>query len=68
MVCNSCPVQWECADYAVQGKARAGTWAMGITNLVWLQDQDAPLDLIDAARRRQLPLDPYVTDLRRQSY
>lgn len=65
MVCNSCAVQWECAEFAVRGKMRAGTWAMGITNLAWLQDQEEWEDILNVARENLEPLHPLITDLRR---
>ncbi len=50
MMCQICPVQWDCARYAVRGMMQAGTWAMRITFLRDLQkDQPAALALLDAA-------------------
>ena len=64
MVCSTCKAQYDCATYAVQGMMRAGTWAMGITNLTWLQNQPAPLDVIGHARRKRLVVNTYVNELR----
>lgn len=50
IICAGCPVQWDCARYAVRGMMQAGTWAMRITFLRDLQkDQPAALALLDAA-------------------
>lgn len=67
MVCHSCQAQFDCADFAVRGMMRAGTWAMGITNLGWLQEQPDWEDIIAVAREFNEPLHPYITDLRRSA-
>jgi hypothetical protein len=67
MVCFSCTAQYECANFAVEGMMRAGTWAMGITNLGWLQEQDDWQDIVAVAKEFNEPLHPYITDLRRSA-
>lgn len=64
MVCATCQAQYDCARYAVQGQMRAGTWAMGITNLSWLQNTVDPLTLIEIAEAAAQPLHTFVTALR----
>lgn len=65
MICATCPVQYDCAAYAVQGLMQAGTWAMGIANLRWLQGQEGALDLVAEARELAVAVDEFVTALRR---
>lgn len=68
MICATCPVQYDCAAYAVQGLMQAGTWAMGIANLRWMQDNATePLALIEEARDLSAPVDEFVTALRRDA-
>jgi len=38
LYCFACPVQWDCARFAVEGLCKAGTWAMRIVALNRLQD------------------------------
>lgn len=64
MVCASCPAQYDCAEYAVVGMMRAGTWAMGITNLTWLQSQTDALNIIAYTRRKQLNVNTHVNQRR----
>lgn len=63
MVCHSCPAQYDCARYAVKGWAMAGTWAMNIHVLQWLQKQRDWGRLIDYAEANDLPLQDYVQDV-----
>lgn len=65
MICATCPVQYDCAAYAVQGLMQAGTWSMGIANLRWLQGQEGALDLVAEARELAVAVDEFVTALRR---
>lgn len=64
MVCHSCVAQYDCARFAVEGKMQAGTWAMGITNLVWLADQPDWAEIIAIAEDLGAPLDEYISTLR----
>lgn len=36
IICQTCPVQYQCAKYAVEGRMLAGTWGMHPSDLVWL--------------------------------
>lgn len=55
--CRGCPVQYECATYAVDAKMVAGTWAMKIADLRWLQRQgDRAADIIAAAQLEGRPV------------
>ena len=65
MICATCPVQYDCAAYAVEGLMQAGTWSMGIANLRWLQGQEGALDLVAEARELAVAVDEFVTALRR---
>jgi hypothetical protein len=56
MICNSCDAQYDCADYAVDAKMIAGSWAMPITQLRWLQGRSDAHDLIDMARGSDVPV------------
>ena len=56
LICGSCPAQYDCASFAVEGMMIAGTWGMRITTLRWMQTQDDALDLIDMARDAQIPV------------
>ena len=67
MVCQSCEAQYDCARYAVRGKMQAGTWAMGITNLDWLQDQEDWEEIIAIAEDCGEALDGYISILRHDS-
>lgn len=64
MVCASCKAQHDCAQYAVEGMMRAGTWAMGITNLTWLQAQPDSMNILRHARRNNLTVNTYVNERR----
>ncbi len=64
MICHNCPVQYECATYAVEGEVLAGTWAMRIFDLAWLRKQSNWRAIIARAKRRAVPLQHYVPALR----
>lgn len=64
IVCASCKAQHDCAQYAVEGMMRAGTWAMGITNLTWLQAQPDSMNILRHARRNNLTVNTYVNERR----
>jgi hypothetical protein len=67
MVCSACPAQYDCCRFAVRGLMQAGTWAVGITNLGWLQEREDALEIIDDAEECGATLDPLITSLRRDS-
>jgi hypothetical protein len=56
IICSGCPSQYDCADYAVDGLMIAGTWAMPITQLRWLQKQSDAHDVIEMARVSGTPM------------
>lgn len=56
MICYSCPAQYDCLAFAVEGKMIAGTWAVGVKTLRWLQTQDDALDLVEMARLNSFPV------------
>lgn len=64
MSCFSCPAQYECAHYAVDGRVNAGTWAMKIVDLTWLGRQPDSAAIIELARAVGAPLQRVVPMLR----
>lgn len=58
LICFSCPVQWDCARYAVEGQMKGGTWSMRITALRDLQNAgpEVAFALIDRARAEGVPM------------
>ncbi len=65
LICEGCPAQWDCATYAVRGLMQGGTWATTPRNVRWLVDEaDAPLDLIEAARSEGVPVNVAVRSAR----
>lgn len=64
MVCHACPVQYDCARYAAEGLMRAGTWAMKIGDLRWLQRQGDALRLIDIAEAEHIPMQNAAVEVR----
>lgn len=56
LICNTCPAQYDCAKYAVKGMMIAGTWAVPVTQLRWLQGREGSLDLIDMAQINEVPV------------
>lgn len=74
MICQTCPVQYDCARYAVDYEEPAGTWAMHRRHLEWLQNVGVRLverlkpgeahDIIAAAEAEQVPVEQYVAAVR----
>lgn len=74
--CHTCPVQWECARYAVQNEVDpkylragggwdfSGAWAMLRRDLRWLAKSPDPLGLIDQAKMDNVPVSVAVRDAR----
>lgn len=57
MSCFACPAQYDCARYAICAKVRAGTYAMKISDLIWLRGKKIPAEaLIDYAEAEKIPL------------
>lgn len=63
MLCSSCPVQYDCAEYALQGLMIAGTWAMDINDLKWLQRQTDGQSIVDLARVQKRPVQDVVVQV-----
>lgn len=74
MVCQTCPVQYDCARYAVTYEEPAGTWAMRRRHLDWLQNDGVPvalrlkpgeaLSIIDDAEAEGTPVEQYLAAVR----
>lgn len=56
LLCGSCPSQYDCTSYAVQGMMLAGTWGVRVGVLHWLQGEEDALDLIEMARELHAPV------------
>jgi hypothetical protein len=55
--CELCPVQWECARFAVRAEVNVGTWGMSYEDLEWMKDNvKVPIAFIDAADDDDLPV------------
>lgn len=63
LICNSCEAQYDCLSYAVEGNMIAGTWSVRITTLRWLQQQDDALELIEDAKEKDVPVQPYMAEV-----
>lgn len=62
IICHGCAAQYDCARYAVEGLCCAGTWAMPLSSLEWLQRQPDALGMIDKAERQGVPVQIAVLD------
>ncbi len=62
LVCQGCPVQYECATYAVEGSMQAGIWGVSSQNREWLQRLNPTLAvaLIDEARTKAVPVEVHI--------
>jgi hypothetical protein len=56
IVCSGCPAQYDCVTFAIKGMMIAGTWAVPVTHLRWLQKQDDAFDLIQMAKDANVPM------------
>ena len=56
MICFSCKAQYDCLEFAIEGKMLAGTWAVRAKTLHWLQSQEDALDLVAMARQNKIPV------------
>ena len=64
--CELCPVQWECARFALRSEASVGTWGMSFDDLEWLsKNVDDPVGFIDAADTEDIPVQEAVCIVRR---
>lgn len=64
LTCQGCPVQYQCAKFAVLGRMNAGTWAMHPHDLVWLGQQKDRLRIISDAEAAGLPVGRVVRQQR----
>lgn len=64
MICSSCPVQHDCASYALEGLITAGTWSMDIGDLRWLQKQPDGQSILDLAHVQNRPVQDVVVQVR----
>jgi hypothetical protein len=74
MICQTCPVQYDCARYAVTYEEAAGTWAMRRRNLEWLLNYETKaalrmssteaIAIIDAAEHAGVPVEIHVGAVR----
>jgi hypothetical protein len=55
-ICKACPVQYDCARFAVQVDERYGTWSMDIRDLSWLKGRDNWNAIVDAAESTSTPI------------
>jgi len=64
-VCEMCPVQWQCARFAIQTEVGVGTWGMGFELLKWLRESEhEPLAAVDAADAEDVPVQVAIRRLR----
>jgi hypothetical protein len=55
--CELCPVQWECARFAVRIEASVGTWGMSHEDLDWVKKEISdPVAFINLADEDDLPV------------
>lgn len=56
MVCAACPVQYQCALWAIEIEEEAGTWSMEHDHLLWLIRQDDSEAIVHTARLQGEPV------------
>lgn len=71
MICFTCPAQWGCARYALEGDEAAGVWSMTMRDLKWLRDTCSaygmdPVGLVEAAEELRIPVQSMVLRLREE--
>lgn len=60
MICRTCPVQWECARYAIKSEAEIGTWGSEISKIKTFGARHNYDDLLDMAKDADIPVDDLV--------
>jgi hypothetical protein len=65
-LCMHCPVQWDCATWALNVDEPQGTWGMRFEDLRALREIRNPLALIERARLAEVPVQVAVRRLRSQ--
>lgn len=62
--CHGCPVQWDCARFAVAGLSQAGVWSMSIKKLKALQrNPERAMALIHDAQDTETPMQVAVASV-----
>lgn len=56
IACAGCRAQYDCARYAMEIRAQAGTWAMPVNVLWWAQKQADRLEMVAAAEAEGVPV------------
>lgn len=67
-ICMHCPVQWQCARWALEVEEPQGTWGLPFDDLRWLRRQfgDQAAGVIDRAEGLDDPVQVHVKRLRRK--
>lgn len=67
MVCQSCPVQWQCAGAAIEGEEPVGTWAAPIEDIHFLASKPRWQQILDHAQVEQVDVQTAIARLRRHT-
>lgn len=65
-ICERCPVQWDCARFAIIVGEDACTWGMRLQDLRKLREWDNGLALIEKARAEETPVQQIVRRVKRK--
>ena len=65
-LCSLCPAQWDCTTFAVTVREPHGIWGLPHDDLEWLFGRRAPRRVIEAARRRHIPIQFAVAKARQR--
>jgi hypothetical protein len=63
--CSECPVQYDCAMWAVQNEEPTGVWAMVIRDMLWLQRFGGGEIIVEYAKMLDEPVQVVVRRTRR---
>ena len=63
-VCSTCPVQWQCANAALEADERAGIWADTLDNLHWLRRQGNHQEKLEMAESAGVTVQRTIVILR----
>ncbi len=63
-VCEYCPVQWDCASYAVAIEPTVGTWSVPLDDVKVLIRSGIGEDVIRVAQRKRMTVKEAVARLR----
>lgn len=64
MVCKSCPVQWRCAEAAIEAGEPVGTWGAPIEDIEWLSRRPNWRRILDHAQVEQVDVATTIRRLR----